>query len=234
MTEFFHKEILTGSRGSTLPSMETESQIDPSLARFPHCIVWTPLPVLSWLAPYVGHMGICREDGVILDFAGPYFVNVDNFAFGATARYVQLRKMQCSFSSQLTDEMCATRPNDAQDNAALSWDDALRSSMQQFQHTSYSLFTCNCHSFVANSLNKLAYRGMGNWNVIKAVFLVLFQGRWVNKGAIVRSFAPFVVVMGLGLYFARWPFLIGWAVFNVVLIGWFVVGTYLLGGLIRC
>lgn len=65
-------------------------QIDPKRARFPCCIVWTPLPVISWLVPFVGHIGICREDGVILDFAGPNFVCVDNFAFGVVARYLHI------------------------------------------------------------------------------------------------------------------------------------------------
>ncbi|MCO5603788.1 hypothetical protein L7F22_057940 [Adiantum nelumboides] len=215
-------------------SMGTDSPIDPTIARFPHCIVWTPLPVISWLAPYVGHMGICREDGVILDFAGPYFINVDNFAFGATARYVHLRKLECSFASQLRDETSVLGANHTQDHAALSWDDALRSTMQQFQHISYSLFTCNCHSFVASCLNKLAYKGLTDWNVVKAVFLILFEGQWVSKGALVRTFTPFVFVMCLGAYFAGWPFVIGWAVFNLILAGWFVVGTYFIRGLIRC
>lgn len=66
--------------------------IDPSRARFPCSIVWTPLPVVSWLLPFVGHTGICREDGVILDFAGPNFVCVDNFTFGKVARYIQINK----------------------------------------------------------------------------------------------------------------------------------------------
>ena len=66
------------------------SQIDPRRARFPCCIVWTPIPFITWLVPFIGHIGICREDGVILDFAGPNFVSVDNFAFGAVTRYIQL------------------------------------------------------------------------------------------------------------------------------------------------
>lgn len=67
-------------------------EIDPKRARFPCCIVWTPLPLISWLIPFIGHIGICREDGVILDFAGPNFVSVDNFAFGAVARYVPVHR----------------------------------------------------------------------------------------------------------------------------------------------
>lgn len=74
--------------GSFPPPM----QIDPSRARFPCCIVWSPLPVFSWFIPFIGHVGICREDGVILDFAGPNFVCVDSFAFGSPTRYVQISK----------------------------------------------------------------------------------------------------------------------------------------------
>lgn len=27
--------------------------------RFPFCIVWTPLPLISWFLPIIGHTGIC-------------------------------------------------------------------------------------------------------------------------------------------------------------------------------
>lgn len=64
--------------------------IDPKKAKFPCCLVWNPLPVVSWLAPFIGHVGICREDGAVLDFSGSYFVSVDDFAFGPVARYLQL------------------------------------------------------------------------------------------------------------------------------------------------
>lgn len=71
--------------------------IDPKKAKFPCCLVWTPLPVVSWLAPFIGHVGICREDGAILDFSGSYLVNIDDFAFGAIARYLQLDRKQVQY-----------------------------------------------------------------------------------------------------------------------------------------
>eukprot|EP00250_Pteridium_aquilinum_P009149 c18472_g1_i1 orf=326-1156(-) len=228
------EESLTGSRERTMSPVEMDSHIDPSAARFPRCIVWTPLPIIAWLAPFVGHVGIAHEDGVILDFAGSYFINVDNFAFGAPARYVQLSKEQCAFASHLSNQTCMLGPNQTQLSTAISWDDGLRSTMRQFQHITYNLFTCNCHSFVASCLNKLAYRGLVNWNVISVVFLIFLEGRWVSKTSIVMSFAPFLVVLCIGLYMVGWPFFTGWAIFNLLLIGWFVMGTYCLRGLIKC
>lgn len=65
-------------------------EVEPKKSRFPCCIVWTPLPVVSWLAPFIGHVGIGREDGTILDFSGSNFVNIDDFAFGSVARFLEL------------------------------------------------------------------------------------------------------------------------------------------------
>jgi hypothetical protein len=75
--------------------------IDAKNSKFPCCLVWNPLPVVSWLAPFIGHVGICREDGTVLDFSGSYCVNVDDFAFGPVARYLELDRKQVLFYSNL-------------------------------------------------------------------------------------------------------------------------------------
>ena len=38
----------------------------------------------------IGHTGICGTDGIIYDFAGPYYISKDDFAFGETHKYVAL------------------------------------------------------------------------------------------------------------------------------------------------
>jgi len=43
-------------------------------AVYPHAILWSPIPFLTWLFPPIGHMGISLSDGTTLDFAGPYFI----------------------------------------------------------------------------------------------------------------------------------------------------------------
>ncbi|KAI5667078.1 hypothetical protein M9H77_16931 [Catharanthus roseus] len=173
--------------------------IDPKNAKFPCCLVWAPLPVVSWLAPFIGHVGICREDGVVLDFSGSNPVNVDNFAFAPVARYIQLDR---------------------------KYDDALHSNMRQFEHRSYNLFTCNCHSFAANCVNRLSYGGGSmEWNMINVAALILFKGQWIDWYSALRSFLPFVIVMCLGIVMVGWPFLIGMLSFSLLLLGWFLMET---------
>jgi len=36
-----------------------DKDIDVKRNRYPYCIVWTPLPIISWLIPIIGHTGIC-------------------------------------------------------------------------------------------------------------------------------------------------------------------------------
>merc|ERR1711884_616072 len=81
---------LTSWRLTTTKKMVLPGHIDPEKQRFPYCIVWTPIPFLTWLFPFIGHMGIATSAGVIRDFAGPYYVGEGAMAFGKPTRYLQM------------------------------------------------------------------------------------------------------------------------------------------------
>ena len=46
--------------------------------------------VIGAFVPSIGHAGICTSEGVIYDFAGPYYVSVDDMAFGNPTKYIYL------------------------------------------------------------------------------------------------------------------------------------------------
>ncbi|KAL3633525.1 Protein REVERSION-TO-ETHYLENE SENSITIVITY1 [Castilleja foliolosa] len=208
--------------------------VDHKKAKFPCCLVWTPLPVVSWLAPFIGHVGICNEDGTILDFSGSNLVSVDAFAFGSVARYLQLDREQCCFPPNITGHKCKHRFAHSELGAAITWDDAVQSSGRRFEHRSYNLFTCNCHSFVANCLNRLCYGGSMDWNMVDVATLMLFKAKWVGPFSVLRSFLPFITVLGLGIFVVGWPFLIGLFLFSFLLVGWFLLATYCFKNLLEC
>lgn len=46
------------------------------------------------MIPCIGHTGIGDSKGVIHDFAGPYYVSIDDLAFGETHKYVTLTHLE--------------------------------------------------------------------------------------------------------------------------------------------
>lgn len=209
-------------------NLPNSMQIDPTKARFPCCIVWTPLPVISWLLPFIGHVGIGREDGVIVDFAGPNFVSVDNFAFGPVARYIQINKEKHAWAYRSEEEFRLVESGKDE----YSWDDALRKTTQEYQNQIYSILTCNCHSFVANHLNRLESQASG-WNVVNVAALILLKGKWVNTPSMVQSYMSFMVVFFMGITFGGASFLMFLAFFVFLLFGWYLCGTYYFKNIIQ-
>ena len=69
-----HRDLSSLSRGGRGGSADEAppAKIDKSRNRYPYAIAWTPLPMITWLIPFIGHMGLCDSRGRVHDFAGPY------------------------------------------------------------------------------------------------------------------------------------------------------------------
>ncbi|KAL5491698.1 hypothetical protein EMCRGX_G017035 [Ephydatia muelleri] len=150
-----------------------EKPIDPSRNRYPYCIVWTPLPLISWLIPFIGHMGIATSAGIIRDFAGPYFVSEDNMAFGTPTMYWTLNPLKVS---------------------GASWDTAVLEASQEYNKRMHNLFCDNCHSHVAMALNLMKYDSSNSWNMFKLCFLMVWNGKFVGVKGFLRTWLPFIII----------------------------------------
>lgn len=96
-TKWEAPQIVTERRGPRYTN-------DVNKSRFPYSILWTPLPGITALFPFIGHMGITDSRGVCYDFAGPYSIGVDDLAFGKPVIYIPVRPA-CAGINQST-----TRP----------------------------------------------------------------------------------------------------------------------------
>eukprot|EP00656_Telonema_subtile_P028030 TRINITY_DN3027_c0_g1_i5.p1 TRINITY_DN3027_c0_g1~~TRINITY_DN3027_c0_g1_i5.p1 ORF type:complete len:198 (-),score=39.17 TRINITY_DN3027_c0_g1_i5:69-662(-) len=133
--------------------------VDVLRSRFPCCIVWTPLPPITFFLPMIGHMGICDRAGHIYDFGG--FVNKDDFMFGPVARYIQLDPCQCR---------------------GKEWDEAVAFGNELYADRCHNICCDNCHSHVAVCLDRMGYRGWRKWNMVVLAFWVFFCGKFTTKG----------------------------------------------------
>jgi Protein of unknown function (DUF778). len=55
------------------------------------CILWSPLPPITWFLPFIGHMGIADSNGVASDFQGSFYVGErGRMAFGEPTRALRM------------------------------------------------------------------------------------------------------------------------------------------------
>jgi len=159
-----------------MQSSFNKPSVHPEASRFPFCIVWTPIPMLTWFLPIIGHMGIATSTGVIRDFAGPYYVSEDEMGFGEPTKYWQLNLDKIEASS---------------------WDQAVYEASEEYKQRMHNLCCDNCHSHVAMALNLMKYKGSMSWNMVKLCFLMLVYGRYVSISAFLKTWLPFLIIAAI-------------------------------------
>lgn len=159
--------------------------VDFKRHRYPYCVVWTSIPGLTWLFPFIGHVGICLSNGVITDFSGPYRVTEDQMGFGNPRKYWQLD------------------PARAQ-GGQVGWDEAVTRAAEVYRGRMYNLFCDNCHSHVVTALNYCAYDGKSNWTLISLWLRLSIYSRYVSYFEAIRTYVPFCILVTLAtvLFFA--------------------------------
>ncbi|CAG9320856.1 unnamed protein product [Blepharisma stoltei] len=148
-----------------------KEKFDFKRQRFPYSVVWTPLPLITALIPFIGHTGICSSEGVIHDFSGPYTVSVDDMAFGNPTKYVPLE--------------CESKK---------SWDEAVDKGDGEYSQRMHNLCCDNCHSHVAYVLNQINFEG-GGWNMISIWWLCIRKSHYVGISGFIKTYAGFAVVI---------------------------------------
>ena len=154
--------------------IEKNIKIDRIKQRYPYCIVWTPLPCISWFFPSIGHVGICDSEGIIYDFAGPYFVSIDNMTFGNPTKYVSLELNQ----KQINE-----------------YDKMIEESRNNYEKQMYNLITNNCHSFVANVLNRINYKGRNNYSMFDIWWFFSTKSKYLSWIDLLKSYSGFIVIV---------------------------------------
>lgn len=143
----------------------------------PLSLVWTPIPLISWLLPFIGHLGITDSDGWLHDWHGTPIAAARprDMLFGEPARYFVL------------DTLGGER-----------WDRAIATADAEFAHHMH-VMGCgyDCHSHVARALNLVKYMGCACHNKVALAFVIFFFGRHVSWRAVLKVWLPPVVIAAL-------------------------------------
>nr|CAG4642888.1 EOG090X0GY7 [Evadne anonyx] len=161
--------------------MATSQPIDVGKHRFPFCIVWTPIPLITWMLPFIGHMGIATSSGAIRDFAGSYFVSEDNMAFGSPTKYIQLEINKVP-------------------GGVTAWDRAVHEASEEYKNHTHNIFSDNCHSHVALVMNMMNYPGKRNWNMVSLCWQIIIKGKYISVAGYMKTWLPFYFLVALTIF----------------------------------
>ena len=149
-------------------------EINLKSSHFPFCIVWTPIPLITYLFPSIGHTGIGTSSGIIHDFASSFFVSVDDFAFGKPTKYFKLKLSE---------------------QEKYNWDRAIEKGDNKYNMEEHNIFINNCHSHVAYVLNQLNYKGKNNYNMVSIWWMLITKGKFVSFCGFFKTYLGFIIIL---------------------------------------
>jgi len=172
-----------------MTSNTTVNMFEPSRDNFPLCIVWSPIPCLTWLIPIVGHLGVVTSDGIVNDFAGPYFIHKHKTrtAFGPIAKYYKIDP---------THDIRVDK-NEGHNEQIEKWDESIECSSLAYEGMVHMLLWNNCHSHVGMALNKLHFRGVTHWNTLFLICFMCLFSRYVSWRRMFFTWLPFLIMVSI-------------------------------------
>ena len=150
------------------------NKIYPSKNRYPYCIVWTPIPFLTYIVPFIGQTGIANSKGIIHDYSASFFVNIDDFSFGKPTKYLKL---------------------DLNEKEKIDYDKAIEKGDLKFRTLIYNFFRNNSHMYVAYILNQIKYKGKINYNMIYIWWILIWKGKYVSFLAFIKTYIGFFIFL---------------------------------------
>jgi len=165
-----NKDLITLNSNTQL-NINTK-KINAQKNRYPYCIVWTPIPFLTYIIPSIGHTGIATSEGIIHDFAASFYVNIDEMSFGKPTKYYQL---------------------DLDDREKYEYDKAIEKGDLKYNQERHNLFWNNCHSHVAFVLNQIKYKGKNNYNMVDIWWILILKGKYISLSAFTKTYIGFFI-----------------------------------------
>jgi len=143
-------------------------------------VVLTPIPVLSWVCPGLGHVGVTDSRGVTHDFQGTGLIGRGAMIFGAPRQVWRV---------PVEDSV---------------WDDAIAEASEEFKHVNFNLTCSHCHYFAASVLDRAGVSPLrplhGRWvagATAKVAHAPAHRGRLLSAWDAAVVWGPFLAILAL-------------------------------------
>ncbi|KAH7821559.1 putative Protein of unknown function (DUF778) [Monocercomonoides exilis] len=162
--------------------------------RFPFGIVWNAIPVISWLVPILGHVGICDSQGRIWDFQKTDKVGINHMQYGRPMKIWRYYPKQKPPKNAELEE-AEQQENLIYESRAIpvQWDKAIETASQAFIHRKMSWTKCNSWHHVCECLND--YQTEVKYTPRKLLWTFAKKGSWPSFPMALTVYLPPVILI---------------------------------------
>lgn len=178
---FIDDAVHTTEDQASSAAVRVNLQVDLQRHRYPFCLVWGPLPLITWLFPWIGHLGIGDSEGKVHDFAGPYFIGVDSF-MTPIHKYYQF-------------------PRELWLGKEAAWNLAIHRSDAEYRQLMHNICCQNCHHHSARALELTHLPGVPT-TMFSSWWLITRRGKFVSTNAWLCTYMPLMAILAFVLIVA--------------------------------
>ncbi|KAH7817910.1 putative Protein of unknown function (DUF778) [Monocercomonoides exilis] len=171
--------------------------------RFPFAVVWNAVPFLSWILPFLGHVGICDSVGRIWDFQETNKIGIHRMKYGRVLKVWRFYEKPKESKEPKENEMddIEQQENLIYESHSIpgQWDKAIESASQTFLHRKLSWTKCNSWHHVCECLNIYKPDLPKKFTPKRLCWTLIKKGSYPSCSMAINVYLPVVVLVLLFL-----------------------------------
>ena len=156
-------------------NINTETKISNN-SKYKYCIIWSHIPLITFLMPFVGHSSIVNSYGFIHDFQSSYFIQIYNEEENGFCKIVYLNL------------------NDSQ---KLIWDNIIEQIDKVYQKKSFSFCGNNSFKYISDILSIIEYKSKKNYSQYDIFWLIIKEGKFISKCQIFKTYFGWILIFSI-------------------------------------
>ena len=142
-------------------------------SKYKYCIIWSHIPLITFLIPFIGHSSIVNSYGFIHDFDSSYFIKIYNEEENGFSKIVYLN---------------------LDDSQKKIWDNVIENMDKYYKKKSFSFCGYNSFKYISNILSNIEYKGKKNYTKFDIFWLIVREGKFISKCEIFKTYFGWIII----------------------------------------
>lgn len=140
----------------------------------PYTFLWSSIPFISTIFPFLGHISVCSSNGTIHDYFSSKYISIDQLNYGSPEKIINL---------------------ELNEGEMIEWDRAIKRSDKKYKRKNFSFCGNNSLKYAGYILSEVNYKGKKKYSKCDIIKLSINKGKYLSKCAIVKTWIGFVLII---------------------------------------